>query len=130
MSDPRRPAETFFAAIEAAWNAADGARYGAEFAEVTDFVNIRGQHHSGDSTYIGAAHQGIFDTIYKSSSVRYEVDGARQLAPGVVVAHATATLDAPEGPLHGTHNSKISVVLVEQGDTWKATAFHNTLVVD
>ncbi len=130
MNDPRQPAETFFAAIESAWNAADGQRYGAEFADVTDFVNIRGEHHHGDGDYIGAAHQGIFDTIYRGSSVRYAVDVARQLAPGVVVAHATSTLDAPTGPLLGTHNSKMTAVLVEKGGAWKATAFHNTLVLN
>ena len=130
MNDPRQPAETFFAAIESAWNAADGERYGAEFADVTDFVNIRGEHHHGDGDYIGAAHQGIFDTIYRGSSVRYAVDVARPLAPGVVVAHATSTLDAPTGPLLGTHNSKMTVVLVEKGGAWKATAFHNTLVLN
>ena len=129
MSAARQPAEGFFAAIESAWNDADGERYGAEFADVTDFVNIRGEHHHGDGSYIGAAHQGIFDSIYKGSTVRYEVDEARQLAPGVVVAHATSTLDAPSGPLQGTHNSKMTVVLVEEGGSWKATAFHNTLVV-
>jgi len=130
VNDPRQPAATFFAAIESAWNAADGDRYGAEFADVTDFVNIRGEYHHGDGNDIGVAHQGIFDTIYKGSSVRYEVDEARQLAPGVVVAHATSTLDAPTGPLLGTHNSKMTVVLVEQGGAWKATAFHNTLVLN
>jgi len=95
MNDPRQPAETFFTAIESAWNAADGERYGAQFADVTDFVNIRGEHHHGDGSYIGAAHQGIFDTIYKGSTVRYDVDEAREVAPGVVVAQATSTLDAP-----------------------------------
>ena len=129
MNDPRQPAESFFAAIESAWNAADGERYGVEFAEVTDFVNIRGEHHRGDGTYIGTAHQGIFDTIYRGSSVHYEIDGARELAPGVVVAQATSTLDAPGGPLQGRHNSKMTVVLVEEGGDWKATAFHNTLVL-
>jgi hypothetical protein len=61
--------------------------------------------------------------------VRYVVDEARLAAPGVVVAVATSTLDAPSGPLQGTHNSKMTVVLVEEGGSWKATAFHNTLVV-
>ena len=130
VSDPRQPAEAFFAAIESAWNAADGERYGAEFAEVTDFVNIRGEHHHGDGSYIGQAHQGIFDTIYCGSTVRYAVDEARLVAPGVVVAHATSTLDAPSGSLQGLHTSKMSVVLVEQGDGWKATAFHNTLILN
>jgi uncharacterized protein (TIGR02246 family) len=127
--DPRAPAESFFGAIEAAWNIADGERYGAQFADVTDFVNIRGEHHTGNGAYIGAAHQGIFDTIYRGSTVRYVVDEARLVAPGVVVAVATSTLDAPSGPLQGTHNSKMTVVLVENGGSWKATAFHNTLVV-
>ena len=129
-NDPKQPAQMFFAEIEAAWNAADGERYGAQFADVTDFVNIRGEHHRGDGSYIGAAHQGIFDTIYRRSTVRYEVDEARVLAPGVVVAHATSTLDAPSGPLHGVHNSKMTVVLVEERGSWKATAFHNTLVLN
>jgi uncharacterized protein (TIGR02246 family) len=129
-NDPTQPANEFFAAIESAWNAADGERYGTRFADLTDFVNIRGEHHRGDGGYIGAAHQGIFDTIYRGSTVRYEVDEARLLAPGVVVAHATSTLDAPSGPLSGTHNSKMTVVLVEEGGSWKATAFHNTLVLN
>ena len=129
MSDPREPATRFFTEIEAAWNAADGVRYGAQFAEVTDFVNIRGEHHRGNGNDIGAAHQGIFDTIYRGSTVRYDVDEARLLAPGVVVANATSTLDAPSGPLQGTNNSKMTVVLVEEGGSWKATAFHNTLVL-
>jgi uncharacterized protein (TIGR02246 family) len=129
VSDARQPAERFFAEIAAAWNAADGERYGTQFAELTDFVNIRGEHHRGDGNSIGAAHQGIFDTIYRGSTVRYQVDEARLLARGVVVAHATSTLDAPSGPLCGTHNSKLTVVLVETGGDWKATALHNTLVI-
>jgi uncharacterized protein (TIGR02246 family) len=130
MSTARQSAEAFFAEIAAAWNHADGERYGRQFAGVTDFVNIRGEHHQGDGSYIGEAHQGIFDSIYKGSAVSYEVDEARQLAAGVVVALATSTLDAPSGPLRGRHNSKMTVVLVEEGGTWKATAFHNTLVLN
>ena len=128
--DPHQPAKAFFAAVESAWNAADGERYGAQFADVTDFVNIRGEHHHGNGSYIGAAHQGIFDTIYRDSTVRYELDEARFVAPGVVLAHATSTLDAPSGPLLGTHNSKMTVVLVEEKGRWQATAFHNTLVLN
>jgi uncharacterized protein (TIGR02246 family) len=128
--DPRALAGAFFAAIESAWNAADGERYGVQFADVTDFVNIRGEHHHGSGSYIGAAHQEIFDTIYRGSSVRYTVDAARRVAPGVVVAHASSTLDAPSGPLCGTHNSKMTVLLVEEGGSWKATAFHNTLILN
>ena len=129
-NDLRRPATEFFANLEAAWNAGDGRRFGAEFAEVTDFVNIRGEHLHGDSALIAAGHQGIFDTIYRGSTNSLHVDRVREIAPGVILVHATSTLDAPTGPLAGTHQAKMSALLVEHEGTWKATAFHNTLVTN
>ena len=129
-NDPDIVATEFFARLEAAWNAADGARYGAEFAEVTDFVNIRGEHIHGGPALIAAGHQGIFDTIYRGSTNELRVDRVREIAPGCVLAHATSTLDAPTGPLTGRHQARMSVFLVEQDGIWKATAFHNTLITN
>src|SRR6476661_1526371 len=127
-NDPQVPASEFFANLEAAWNAADGARFGAEFADVTDFVNIRGEHLHGGQSLIAAGHQGIFDTIYRGSTNTIHLDRVREVAPGCLVVHATSTLEAPSGPLTGTHHSKMSALLVEHHGTWKATAFHNTLI--
>jgi len=121
-------ARQFFAHLEAAWNTADGERFGAEFSEVTDFVNIRGEHLHGGAALIAAGHQGIFDTIYRGSSNSIHLDRVREIAPGCLLVHATATLDAPTGPLAGVHHAKMSALLVEEDGTWKATAFHNTLI--
>jgi len=66
-------ATTVLEKLEQAWNAADGAAFGALFAEESDFVNVRGEHHRG-SAQIGRGHQGIFDTIYAGSTVRYRLD--------------------------------------------------------
>lgn len=55
---------------------------------------------------------------------------ARLLAPDVILAHATATLDAPSGPLEGVNRSTCTAVVVEVGGHWRITAFHNTLVSD
>ena len=126
--DLHRPAIEFFANLEAAWNTADGARFGAEFAEVTDFVTIRGEHLHGGSALIAAGHQGIFDTIYRGSTNSIHLDRVREVAPGCLLVHATSTLDAPTGPLAGKRQAKMSALLVEQDGTWKATAFHNTLI--
>ncbi len=122
------PATEFFAHLEAAWNDADGDRFGAEFAPVTDFVNIRGEHLHGGPVLIAEGHQGIFDTIYRGSVNRIRLDGVRAVAPGCLLVHATSTLDAPAGPLAGIHRAKMSAVLVRDGERWKATAFHNTLI--
>ena len=128
LTDPTTLATETFAALERAWNAGDGAAYGAPFADEADFVNIRGEHHRGDGEYLGRAHQGIFDSVYAGSTVRYEVAVARSLAPGVVLAVANATLDAPHGPLQGVNDARITVVMTEEADRWTISAFHNTLV--
>ena len=126
--DPCGPGGQFFANLQAAWNAADGAAFGAEFSEVTDFVTIRGEHLHGDTALIAAGHQGIFGTIYRGSTNTIELDRARAIAPGCLIVHGTSTLDAPSGPLAGRHRAKMTAVLVEHEGTWKATAFHNTLI--
>ena len=122
-------AATFVEKLEQAWNSADGAAFGAQFADESDFVNVRGEHHRG-ATAIARGHQGIFDTIYADSSVRYRLELARELAPGVIMAVASATLDVPAGPLQGVHNSRLTMLIAEADGDWSVTAFHNTLVAE
>jgi uncharacterized protein (TIGR02246 family) len=113
--------------LERAWNEADGQAFGEPFAPDADFVDIRGEHHRGREA-IAASHQAIFDSIYEGSSVEYELTGARELSNDVILAHATAALSAPSGPLAGEHSSVLSLVLVRGGDGWEIAGFHNTLV--
>jgi uncharacterized protein (TIGR02246 family) len=115
------------AQLEKAWNAADGAGFAKPFAEDADFVNIRGDHMR-TREIIGRGHQGIFDTIYKGSVVRYQVAAVREVAPTVLVAHVKSKLNAPTGPLVGEHSSLFTLVLVQQKNEWQIAAFHNTLV--
>jgi uncharacterized protein (TIGR02246 family) len=124
---PTNIAETIVERLEQAWNDADGAAFGAEFTDESDFVNVRGEHHRG-ATAIGRGHQGIFDTIYAGSTVRFELELARPLAPGLVLAILGSTLDVPAGPLQGVHNARMTLVITEQDGRWAITAFHNTLV--
>src|SRR4051812_25575056 len=96
--------------LESSWNAADGAAFGAVFADDADFVDVRGDHHTGRHA-IAHGHQGIFDSIYAGSTVRYELDVARAVAPGSIVAIINGTLDAPSGPLQGVNHCTITAVL-------------------
>jgi uncharacterized protein (TIGR02246 family) len=113
--------------LEKAWNAADGAGFGRPFTADADFVNIRGEHFRTRES-IAKGHQGIFNTIYKGSVVRYEVTAVRAIAPAVLLAHVKSTLKAPTGPLAGEHNSLFTMVLAQDQNDWRITAFHNTLV--
>ena len=126
--DPTVVAAATFEQLERAWNRSDGAAFGAAFADDTDFVNVRGAHHRGDAAVIGHGHQAIFDSIYAGSTVGYELDIARVVAPGCIVAVATSTLNAPSGPLRGVNHSRITAIITDQGGRWAITAFQNTLV--
>ena len=127
MSVDREAAATIVKELEASWNAADGARFGVPFTDDADFVTIRGEHLRSREA-IAKGHQGIFDSIYKGSTVRYEVSSVRAIAPGVAVAHVKTELNAPTGPLAGKHNSLFTIVLVQLQGDWRIAAFHNTLV--
>ena len=115
-----------FGRLEQAWNQADGEAFGRPFTADADFVDIRGDHHRGRPA-IAAGHQAIFDTVYAGSSVRFDVEGARTVAPGVVVAVIGSTMTAPTGPLQGTNHARMTAVLVEDVDGWAVAAFQNTL---
>src|SRR6187455_758904 len=108
--------------LEEAWNAADGAGFARAFAEDADFVNIRGEHLRTRDV-IAKGHQAIFNTIYAGSVVRYQVTRVRAIASAVLVAHVTATLKAPTGPLAGEHSSLFTLVLVQDGNAWRIAAF-------
>jgi uncharacterized protein (TIGR02246 family) len=113
--------------LELAWNEADGRAFGEPFTADADFINIRGDHLRGQEA-IAAGHQAIFDSIYKGSSTDFELVRARELSDDVILAHATAVLSVPSGPLAGEHSAVQSLVLVRGGDGWKIAGFHNTLV--
>ena len=91
------------------------------------FVDIRGVAHDG-ADGIASDHQDIFDTFYKGSTVRYEAETARPLSDDIILARGRATLEAPSGPLAGTHDAVNTIVLVRTAGDWRAAAFHNTLV--
>ena len=126
-TDPTAVASAFYAALQEAWNNADGAAFGAAFTASASFVDIRGVAHDG-ADGIASDHQDIFDTVYKGSTVRYEAETARPLSDDIIVARGRATLDAPSGPLAGIHHAVNTIVLVRTDGDWRAAAFHNTLV--
>jgi uncharacterized protein (TIGR02246 family) len=125
-TDAAELATRVVAQLEDAWNRADGAGFAQPFTDDADFVDIRGDHHRG-RVAIGHGHQAIFDSIYAGSTVRFELDGARQVAPGVVVAVASSTMDAPTGSLQGINHARFTLTLVEQDAGWEVAALHNTL---
>lgn len=127
MNPPALPITDLLTELEAAWNDADGTRWGLAFDDTAVFVDIRGDYHRGRHA-IAAGHQAIFDTVYKGSTVRYELVDHAPLVEGCDVAVIRSALDAPAGPLAGIHHSTSTVVVTNDGERARIAAFHNTLV--
>jgi uncharacterized protein (TIGR02246 family) len=90
-------------------------------------VTRRGTRHHGKGAIAGG-HQAILDTIYRGSTVRYDVVDQAVLTDGCLLGIVEATLEAPEGPLTGVSRSTITAVMTRTDTGWDINAFHNTLV--
>ncbi|MBS1517803.1 MAG: SgcJ/EcaC family oxidoreductase [Bacteroidetes bacterium] len=118
--------EEIFKKIEDSWNNGSGEGFGSLFTEDADFVDIRGDLHKS-RTEISKGHEAILNSIYKGSKVNYKIERVKEISDGVLLAHVSAELNAPSGPLAGINNSLISALILKQGSDYLITAFHNTL---
>jgi uncharacterized protein (TIGR02246 family) len=111
--------------LEQAWNAGDGDAWAAEFADDADFITVRGEFFRTRTT-IAEGHHHIFSTIYKGSTNRIALIRARPIGDDVILAHSSAELAVPAGPMAGTHRAIQSLLIVRMDDAWRIASFHNT----
>ena len=107
------------------WNMKSGAEFAKPFAEDADYVVINGMKIKG-RTAINKGHQGIFDTVYKNSSLSYTIEQLRFLRPDVAVIHVQAELQVTQGDTTETGNARITLVMTKNNDKWEIAAFQNT----
>ena len=126
--DPHPIAAAIVRQLEDAWNAGDGHAYGAPFAEDADYITVLG-HLIHSRRAIASAHQGIFKSLYKDSTVRQTVTQARALTGDVIVAHVDIVLSVPAGHIAGDHNAIQTLVIANRDGAWRVAHFQNTLIV-
>jgi uncharacterized protein (TIGR02246 family) len=111
--------------LESGWNAKSGASFAKPFAEDADYVVINGMRIKGREA-IAAGHQGIFDTIYKDSTLTLSVKQVRFLRPEVAVVHVAAHLKATQNGQAQEGDAVITLVMTKDKGEWKIAAFQNT----
>ena len=111
--------------LESGWNTKSGALFAKAFAEDADYVVINGMYIKGRAT-IEAAHQQIFDTIYKDTTINLTVKQIRFLRPDVAVVHVTGHREGPTKEL--TQDAMLTFVMTKEKAGWTIAAFQNTAV--
>jgi uncharacterized protein (TIGR02246 family) len=110
------------------WNAKSGAEFAKPFAEDADYVIINGLQLKGRPA-ISEGHQRIFDTIYKNSTLAYEITQLRFLRPDVALVHVRAVLSVTTpGNSTQSNNARITLVMTKRKYAWTIDAFQNTQI--
>lgn len=112
--------------LETGWNTKSGALFAKPFAEDADYVVINGMYIKG-RTAIETAHQQIFDTIFKETTVTFTIRQIRFLRPDVAVAHVNGHRTGPTKDLE--QDAMLTLVMTKEKNGWTIAAFQNTAVV-
>lgn len=112
--------------LQTGWNNKSGAIFSSVFADVHDYIVVNGMYFS-NFTKKGneAAHQGLFDGVYKNYNIKLVVDKITffraDLAQVIVIgAGYNKTDPIPENP-----NTIMTILAEKKNDTWKIISFHN-----
>ena len=113
--------------MEAGWNTKSGALFAKPFADDADYVVINGMYLKGRAA-IEKAHQQIFNTVFKNTTVSLSVKQIRFLRPDVAVVHVTGHKDAPENERELVSDAIVTLVMTKDKQGWKIAAFQNTQI--
>ena len=116
------------AMVEAGWNAGDGGKFAALFAEDADYVIKDGRYINGRQV-IAQGHQQIFDTIFRGSHNVGTVQRIRFLGDDVAVAHVEWHLTFQQDAAEHKAKAMATMVMAKTNGTWSIAAFQNTPVV-
>ena len=114
--------------FEDGWTKKDGNYFAKPFAENADYVVVNGMYLKGREA-IASAHQQIFDSFYKETNIKTEVQSVRFLRPDVAIVHINGQMTGMSFGKPVDTKAKISLVVekTNQG-VWHIAAFHNTQV--
>jgi uncharacterized protein (TIGR02246 family) len=127
VSEPHSAGE-LAAGFASAWNQHDMDALAGLFHADAAFVNVAGAYLQGRED-IRRQHAAVHAGPYKDSVLRAEVLDARELAPGVIVAHVRTELDGDDRVPGQTRRSLVTFVIERRAGLWRFAAAHNTNVV-
>jgi uncharacterized protein (TIGR02246 family) len=112
--------------MEIAWNNKNGESFSSVFADVHDYIVLNGMYFPGFTKKgNAAAHQGLFNSIYKTYDIKLKVDKISFLRPDlaqvtILGAGYTKGEAVPQDP-----TIIMTVIAEKKEDAWKIISFHN-----
>lgn len=113
--------------LENAWNKGDSVAWTKLFADDADFVHVMGGHFTGAAA-IEQGHRLIFDTVYKGSTNRFQVEKIRFAGPNVAIVFIFATLKVNHPGMPPQLYARPTLIAQRRDGRWEIVTFQNTLV--
>ena len=113
--------------LEDAWNKSDSVAWSKLFAEDADFIHVLGGHFHGREA-IEQGHRLIFDTVYKGSVNKFQVEKIRFAGPDVAIVFVFATLKVNNPGMPPQLFARPTLIAQRRDAGWEVVTFQNTLV--
>jgi uncharacterized protein (TIGR02246 family) len=111
--------------LEAAWNRFDAKSCAGFFAEDADFMHIPGQRVSGLAA-IEAAHQHLFETVYKASVVTYRIEDMSRVGDGGLSIRLLQALRYTAETGRAVLYSRPTLVIASERGFWRIASMQST----
>lgn len=126
QSTDEQAIKTVVSTMESGWTQKSGEKYSSVFADVHDYIVWNGYYFPNMSKQQNAAaHQELFNGVYRTFDIRLKVDKIRYLRPDLALVHVlgggyTKGEAVPEHP-----GVLMSMVMEKKDNNWKVLSFHN-----
>lgn len=112
--------------LETAWNNKSGDSFSSVFAEKHDYIVVNGMYFP-QMTKKGnaAAHQALFDGIYKKRDIKLKVDKVFNIRPDLAMLYVLGAAYEKGGMVPKDPGVIMSILVEKQKDGWKIIVFHN-----
>jgi uncharacterized protein (TIGR02246 family) len=130
------PAQTFstdeaaiqaiIASMQKGWNEKSGKAFASVFDKLHDYIVVNGMYLKGITPEMNAdAHQGIFNSIYKTMDLEIRLDNTSFIRPDLAMVHVLSGLYEHGTPVPENPGAIASILIEKKNDVWKIISFHN-----
>lgn len=112
--------------LETGWNNKSGETFSSVFAETHDYIVVNGIYFPKMSRQQNAAaHQGLFDGVYKTRDIKLNVDKVVTIRPDLAMMYVIGVGYEKGTAVPKDPGAIMSILVEKQKEGWKIIAFHN-----
>ena len=113
--------------MELGWNTNNGKTFARGFAPSHEYIVWNGIYLSNQSKEGNEmAHQGLFDSVYKTTDIRLVVQKMTSIREDLILLHVLGATFEQNTPVPENPKVIITMLLEKKNNNWSIISFHNS----